>query len=55
MAHEKSGYICGLLEMFIAHSGFVFYERIIGERGKIWPSLEGLARGAIGHQEGGDV
>jgi hypothetical protein len=55
LADEKSDYLCGLLEMFIAHSGFVFSERITGERGKIWPSLEMLARSAIGPQEGDDV
>jgi len=52
MADKNSGDICGLIELFISHSGFVFYEKVTGTRGKIWPSLELLTRDSIGPPTG---
>ncbi len=45
---NEGGFVCGVLQLFIRHKGWIFYEEVTGERGAIWPSLELLTRESIG-------
>jgi len=47
MMADDDGFVCGLRELLMDEKGAVTFERITGKRGKVWPSLELLSRGAI--------